>query len=266
MMKTNTHHCRRAFTLIELLVVIAIIAILAAILFPVFARARENARRASCMSNMKQIGLGTMQYVQDYDGRYPPNFPRDPSNGDSTHLYAIKDTDTSKPSGVFQVYHGGTDHWRTWMDVIFPYVKSTQVFVCPSATANAAYPSYGYNIAIGGYSTYHTNFGMSSVGDYTPISESAITRPSEIIMFVDYNNVYSDTTGPWNMNNALTATNTVVTPHLDGGNRAFADGHVKWQARANIALPYTSSACNLASPSDPHTLPTCSRDWNPYIP
>ncbi|MEO6908674.1 MAG: DUF1559 domain-containing protein, partial [Abditibacteriaceae bacterium] len=62
---------RKGFTLIELLVVIAIIAILAAILFPVFARARENARRASCMSNLKQIGLGVMMYVQDYDERYP---------------------------------------------------------------------------------------------------------------------------------------------------------------------------------------------------
>ena len=65
------HHKRSGFTLIELLVVIAIIAILAAILFPVFARARENARRTSCVSNLKQIGLGIMQYTQDYDERYP---------------------------------------------------------------------------------------------------------------------------------------------------------------------------------------------------
>jgi len=259
-------HTKKGFTLIELLVVIAIIAILAAILFPVFARARENARRTSCLSNLKQIGLGAMQYVQDYDGHYPPNFPRDTTIGDSGHLYAIKDTDTSKPSGVFQVYHGGQDHWRTWMDVIFPYVKSTQIFVCPSATANPVAPSYGYSIAIGGYSTYHTNFGMPSIANYTPVTESVISRPSEIIMFVDYNNIYSDTTGPWNMNNALTPTNIVVTPHLDGGNRAYADGHVKWQPRSKIALPNTSSACDLSNLADPHVTPTCSKDWNPYIP
>src|SRR5690606_25769067 len=94
---------RRAFTLIELLVVIAIIALLAAILFPVFARARENARRTSCTSNMKQMGLGVQMYVQDNDGRYPM------SSGDGK-----------------------------WPDYIFPYVKSTQLFTCPSTSVPAA--------------------------------------------------------------------------------------------------------------------------------
>ena len=94
---------KSAFTLIELLVVIAIIAILAAILFPVFARARENARRASCQSNLKQIGLGFQQYAQDYDGWTPG-------------------------SGVYPrpgVYH-------SWPTVIYPYIKSEQLFACPS--------------------------------------------------------------------------------------------------------------------------------------
>src|SRR5690606_28544578 len=84
----------KGFTLIELLVVIAIIAILAAILFPVFARARENARRASCMSNEKQLALGLLMYTQDYDERLPD-------------------------------YHGGTAPY--FPDLIFPYVKSYQV-------------------------------------------------------------------------------------------------------------------------------------------
>ena len=97
-MKTNTplifRYARKAFTLIELLVVIAIIAILAAILFPVFARARENARRASCQSNLKQMGLGIIQYTQDYDEFLP--------NG------------------------------QNWANQTFPYVKSTQIYSCPS--------------------------------------------------------------------------------------------------------------------------------------
>ena len=91
----------KGFTLIELLVVIAIIAILAAILFPVFARARENARRASCQSNLKQIGLGFLQYAQDFDERYPS-----------------------------KVANSGSNYG--WVQLTQPYIKSTQLFQCPS--------------------------------------------------------------------------------------------------------------------------------------
>src|SRR5688572_4280036 len=91
------------FTLIELLVVIAIIAILAAILFPVFARARENARRSSCMSNMKQIGLGIIQYTQDYD---------------EMQVLIRQNGDCSAP----------------WGELVQPYLKSKQIFDCPSNT------------------------------------------------------------------------------------------------------------------------------------
>ena len=109
---------RPAFTLIELLVVIAIIAILAAILFPVFARARENARRSSCMSNLKQIGLGLLQYAQDYDERLPSG------------------TDSGRGKG--------------WAGSSLPYIKSQQIFVCPSDTTPVGNPviSYAYNSAI----------------------------------------------------------------------------------------------------------------------
>src|SRR5437763_14058162 len=101
MFHTDAGSSRRSqgFTLIELLVVIAIIAILAAILFPVFGRARENARRSSCQSNLKQLGLGFLQYIQDNDELYPK------STGDAG---------------------------QGWGGRIFPYVKNTQVFKCPS--------------------------------------------------------------------------------------------------------------------------------------
>src|SRR5262249_11511404 len=97
---------QRAFTLIELLVVIAIIAILAAILFPVFAKARENARRTSCTSNLKQMGLGILQYTQDYDETFPLS------------VTASTSTTSNPPVG--------------WADAIQPYVKNTQIYQCPS--------------------------------------------------------------------------------------------------------------------------------------
>jgi len=108
---------RRGFTLIELLVVIAIIAILAAILFPVFARARENARKSTCQSNLKQIGLASMQYTQDYD-------------------------EILMPLGC--QYVAGV--WTTWPTVIQPYLKNSRVVICPSDTGrNFPGTSYGIN-------------------------------------------------------------------------------------------------------------------------
>ncbi|MFQ3611467.1 MAG: DUF1559 domain-containing protein, partial [Fimbriimonadales bacterium] len=104
---------RRGFTLIELLVVIAIIAILAAILFPVFAQAREKARQTGCLSNVKQIGLGVQMYTQDYDEILPRNAYADPPRvPEGAHF-----TNCSSPR---------------WMDVIQPYIKNVDVFNCPS--------------------------------------------------------------------------------------------------------------------------------------
>jgi prepilin-type N-terminal cleavage/methylation domain-containing protein/prepilin-type processing-associated H-X9-DG protein len=122
-MQTNITSRRTAFTLIELLVVIAIIAVLAAILFPVFARARENARRASCQSNLKQIGLGFAQYSQDYDGTLCPS-----ASDHNFQFVPPYDADTGSNYGALT---------PTYADLLQPYVKSYQLFICPTRSVDA---------------------------------------------------------------------------------------------------------------------------------
>ena len=116
---------RRGFTLIELLVVIAIIAILAAILFPVFAKAREKARMSSCQSNLKQAGLAVLQYAQDYDETYPLNVWRPAGN----------------PVWPFP---SNTVH-RPWFLLCYPYMKNAQMLICPSNSNKSYFANYGYN-------------------------------------------------------------------------------------------------------------------------
>ena len=213
---------KKAFTLIELLVVIAIIAILAAILFPVFARARENARKAACMSNLKQIGLGVMMYVQDYDEKYPI---------------------------ANNTYPAITGRWYTLLQ---PYTKSTQVFVCPDTNPPSATPySYGWNIAgtWGGDNTvgYAGNgFGYIPTNPWTPdkslgLSQAAVSEPSATILVTDpTSNGYSGNgvyaygafTQPYipvlHGGQPYSQTTATVTDFSGGGNYLFADGHVKF--------------------------------------
>ncbi len=150
---------RNAFTLIELLVVIAIIAILAAILFPVFGRARENARRSSCQSNLKQIGLGVLQYVQDYDERYP--------------MYRIDSAITGQRS--------------TWFAQAQPYLKSTQIFKCPSDPDETL--SGGTYWMPAGIMPYHVSYGYSANfaggSANAGINAAALTNASSTVMATD---------------------------------------------------------------------------------
>jgi prepilin-type N-terminal cleavage/methylation domain-containing protein/prepilin-type processing-associated H-X9-DG protein len=190
-MNTNHPIKRRGFTLIELLVVIAIIAILAAILFPVFGRARENARRASCQSNLKQIALGIKQYVQDYDER----FPLDGS---------------------------GTGDTIGWAYIIQPYVKSEQIFQCPSDTvAPPSGADLATRAATAGFTDYWYNGNLVTASGATGINEAQLTNSANTVLNGDGSGVTTDA-----KSYRLTPLNKDI--HFDGANYSFADGHVKW--------------------------------------
>jgi prepilin-type N-terminal cleavage/methylation domain-containing protein/prepilin-type processing-associated H-X9-DG protein len=167
MLTTSTKLNRKAFTLIELLVVIAIIALLAAILFPVFSRARESARRSSCASNLKQIGLGIMQYTQDYDEMMVPAYI------DGT-CAAGQGWGITNGSQACSGSSAGTGNLK-WMDLLDPYVKSAQIFNCPSASrvadnAGGTILFEKYVVASGEkYGHYAANLTYRSPADgYTP--------------------------------------------------------------------------------------------------
>ena len=198
------------FTLVELLIVIAIIAILAAILFPVFAKARENARRSSCQSNLKQIGLGLQQYTQDYDEMVMP----------------IGRTDTA-PQPIL-----------SWRLLVQPYVKSIQIFKCPSNTEEtlefntnlpsgmvAASTNYKANLS-GGLSTHRGYFSSQQRGGTVPdgpnVGLAQLTAPAQLISVVESINI----TNFWEFQVDNTSF-SLFNKHLATANYLFADGHVK---------------------------------------
>ncbi len=256
---------RRAFTLIELLVVIAIIALLAAILFPVFARARENARKSSCSNNLKQIGLGLMQYQQDFDGYYP---------------------------GSEQVIDANPTRRMSWPSIMLPYIKNGQVFVCPSGEKSAFAPnplyipspgtrrycgvtdstatpnsfgtggdgtalgfekvyqlSYGRNlIPTGGWvgTTWPTGTihnGFVTTGTTLSVNEAEVEDSAGTIHIMDaWTGTDPATNNPCALGNSIrgiqaedrtdrlpTATaSKVAARHFDGFNAMFGDGHIKF--------------------------------------
>jgi prepilin-type N-terminal cleavage/methylation domain-containing protein/prepilin-type processing-associated H-X9-DG protein len=195
---------RRGFTLIELLVVIAIIAILAAILFPVFAKAREKARQTSCLSNTKQIMLGVLQYAQDYDEMLP---------------YASQWGEAP----------GATLSWWQYLD---PYVKNTQIFTCPSQAGNGYgwnYQNFGYRAAANSY-LYNPGRALG-----------VVTQPAETILIGDNPDVAMYGAGgiylygPTQVAPPADGIGNVSGRHNDGGNYAFLDGHAKWLSRSTAA-------------------------------
>jgi prepilin-type N-terminal cleavage/methylation domain-containing protein/prepilin-type processing-associated H-X9-DG protein len=255
---------QKAFTLIELLVVIAIIAILAAILFPVFARARENARRASCMSNLKQFGLAMTQYTQDYVEHYPPSS----SGGHGPN----------PPGGAWLLGNDSDGNpVQSWAQILYPYHKSMQIFVCPSGESTYTdYPIRGH------YGANWQLIQQPAVSD--PLSIAAVAAPANTYAMMDagfYTASYSTGTTSAKPDNgsylpgigdaigvACTATSSSYARfesdcksgrHLGGINMAFADGHVKWLKTDIVSAEAQKYVASHAS-SD--TAATKSA-WNP---
>ena len=202
----------KGFTLIELLVVIAIIAILAAILFPVFAKAREKGRAASCLSNLRQLSTGVQMYTQDYDENY------------------------------WAYYYFGNQLWSVYIE---PYLKNRQVFICPSTIAQPTVGAIGsnkqqYNFGgmLGSYVWNGNFYGANNLNGIPDASLANKVEPSRTYLFGD--GIWVDSWpdpvaeafppgGTFNPAGINTAMGRIcIDRHLGGVNVAFCDGHVKW--------------------------------------
>jgi prepilin-type N-terminal cleavage/methylation domain-containing protein/prepilin-type processing-associated H-X9-DG protein len=235
-------HRRSGFTLIELLVVIAIIAILAAILFPVFAQARDKARAAGCLSNTRQLGTAYQMYLQDFDETFPPHV-----------------TERTAPAGTPDTAAARAPYsYKTKLD---PYVKNQQVYRCPSAPAwPAAQPGawfttdYGNNhnesnlpnAAQRAWYLANPDFGFN---EQTPLS--AIAFPANFIVlgeagrasgFPSRGGLYPQ---PWAFDDAALPDSRqqarFLARHQGGGNIAYGDGHSKWKRPQQTWTSYSSN-------------------------
>jgi prepilin-type N-terminal cleavage/methylation domain-containing protein/prepilin-type processing-associated H-X9-DG protein len=211
----RTSSQRHGFTLIELLVVIAIIAILASILFPVFGRARENARRSSCQSNMKQLGLGFMQYSQDYDERMPSSVDSPAPGTLGGWMYFTK---TDRTAGAFEPAKGS----------LFPYTKSVQIYVCASDTEG--------QVSGNSYAANQCVFQPSVSGIAPGKSIAAFQETSKWMLLGE------ESAGSSRKNSTddgyMTIGNSFTDRHLEGTNMLFVDGHVKWYRDEAIRSNY----------------------------
>jgi prepilin-type N-terminal cleavage/methylation domain-containing protein/prepilin-type processing-associated H-X9-DG protein len=221
---TRARSAPSGFTLIELLVVIAIIAILAAILFPVFAQAREKARQASCLSNLKQMGTAVMMYAQDYD--------------ETLMCYV----------------NGGSNYWPNAID---PYVKERRLWYCPSFPRDSGPPSANS-------STYGANFHVinSINASPAPLPLAAFQRPAELLLIADSEDSRSTVLADKGCSKFqagflglyhpvdqallstacaayLVRTGGIDIRHSDGANILFLDGHAKWLRREPIVMRET---------------------------
>jgi prepilin-type N-terminal cleavage/methylation domain-containing protein len=206
---------RKGFTLIELLVVIAIIAILAAILFPVFARAREKARQSSCLSNMKQLATGYLMYAQDYDERFPVNLRMPIAGYDD----GLSDGGMSKHSAIL------------------PYVKNTQVFLCPSQAPHheqdvvgdgsvIVTSDYGWNYFVTNYRSEFHGHKLYTLKTDDDASRCAIMTEIDRGRYAYF---------PWLAPSDLGGRDYGTWAHNNGQIINFMDGHAKWLPAMTIS-------------------------------
>lgn len=228
---------RHGFTLIELLVVIAIIAILAAILFPVFAKAREQARKTACLSNMKQIGLALYMYAEDYDEvlpeRYGCSYPEATCVGDYE-------------------FSNGIGYARTWKSMLMPYIKSRDVFKCPSNDAaqhgtlvnNTKVPDTNVESPLypAGYEMWLPDFNPSNVflnGASYPQPLAGLTYPANELIIIETHYGWADIgpylsycepSGPTCDSNSFPGASSWGSGHgKKAGNIVYLDSHAKYR-------------------------------------
>ena len=280
---------RKAFTLIELLVVIAIIAILAAILFPVFAQAREKARATSCLSNTKQLGLGIIMYTQDYDETFPLY-----SAGYCNRIQNPLDAN-DKPGGST-----GQGRWPMWQAQLYPYLKNWDILSCPSdavATANNIEKfynlSYGYNYGYLSKLETTDDPGCAVPQWFSGVSVAVVQRPADTVMLADTGGraafpggntlgsminppdaqtsdfyFFGATSVGWGQNcdnyydttpgQKWANTGGFAWRHNDGGNVAFTDGHSKYAKIGALGLGTNNADLSLSCTA------TCVKDYSQY--
>lgn len=228
---------RRGFTLIELLVVIAIIAILAAILFPVFAQAREKARATSCLSNMKQLGMGMQMYATDYDGKI-----------NAISSWFCSDQSPAVPA----MQQEGS--WQA-LSCYAPYIKNNQVYICPSIGQNVSYGQVVWNPTIGAMFAYYCNNStpnqrtLDQIGDASPRGVAGT-----IIISESYNVWLWD----WGIAQGCSLFDRLRVPHNEGLNSIFCDSHAKWRKAVSLTtadfgapepgVRYTTNSATLGCP------------------